>query len=801
MNGRVHYWIVCDAVAYIKAHGDELQKRALQALELAYGERISTEEIPARKSAVERLAGFEAGHTDKFGDLTLLVPALPWETKRNVTGLCGHMFTAFNHFINPHPEATKLWSTGNGYSYSSSSMQGFDSFVIKGISDYLHGLVDEDHSLVLDRVRPAWTKGVPEWRDNFEHEIVNTTFAPWSVLVRFYYSYLLHKHNEPLEVRGPNSHIVGLQLLGPVFHAAADACSPQHVRPALGFGHQVWENYVQSRVYGREVDVSPRLILEIMSKAPFQPELTAKEGPLKGRFDVETFVYELSVKTAETLNKSTSTSWTELWQAGENFWRWYLTGKHMNDDARYLYNQAVAAAIYIVVRAYQDLKNLGILTPDQGLRDPSKLPTLVRIQDDGPDMPFKRLSEHDLPPEETRPTPLSHARDILGFDPSGETEVQSRLAEFTALFSRTASHARQKKDFKNLLGRLEKSLVQEYQLRAQRVDRAFCPLRAVEKIPIDSDISAHFGMGTFRLPSPAECNDSVLLADYMDQLDSHSEMAHRLELTQAISSLNFYMTRRELPESRSQRIDREIANLRRARDGTTLQNETRVLAKTIVESGGGILQKAVSVVQEFVAAFSRVPAMALATAVSVVLVVILVVPWGDKLPVMGLSGETWDESGYPVAKPKGLILMAPKVVPPAPAVAEPKVATILYFKEFSEPVKQDWINNLYAKLNPDEDLRKKYSFVSPRDLEQAVKKGEVKTEKRDQMLDDLRKSLGVSNALLISVVSVREGFKVESESLNLQSGETRSHKTAGTFSSEELPLELEKAFHALLKQE
>ncbi len=74
MNGRVHYWIVCDAVAYIKAHGDELQKLALQGFELSYGQKKSVEEIPSGKTAIERLAGFESWHTDKFGDLSIRVP-------------------------------------------------------------------------------------------------------------------------------------------------------------------------------------------------------------------------------------------------------------------------------------------------------------------------------------------------------------------------------------------------------------------------------------------------------------------------------------------------------------------------------------------------------------------------------------------------------------------------------------------------------------------------------------------------------------------------------------------------------
>jgi hypothetical protein len=568
MNGKVHYWIVCDAVAYIKNNGTPLQKRALQSFELAYGQRKSIEEIPASQSAMERLAGFESWHTDKFGDLSLRVPGLLWKTKRNLTGLFGHTFTAFNHFINPYPDVTKQWSTGSGYSYNSSSMQGFDAFVLKGISVYLRGLVDEDNSLVLNRVRPAWTKGVSEWRDNFEREIVNTSFAPWSVLVKFYYAYFLHDQNEPLEVRGLNSHLVGLQLLGPVFHAIADACSPQHVRPALGFGHQAWENYVQSRVYARQIDVNSALISKMMTKGPFNPELTASEGKLKGRFDVESFVYQLSVKTAEIVSKSTSSTWSDLYKAGENFWKWYLTGRQMEDDTMYLYNQAVAGTVYTIVRAYQDLQSLGTLTHDGDLRDHAKLPSFHRIQDNGIVMPCKRLDDRDSPAEETRPDPLRKASEILGFEPSGDSDIQKLIDEFEALFTKSGRHDRRGREFTNLLGKMETSIVREYGLRPQQVNSPFCPLRLVEHIPVDSDVSAHFGCETFRLPSIAECKDSTLFSDYIDRLDEHSEVAHELELTMSVASLTYFKTTCELHESRSRKIDGLIDALRQERDET-----------------------------------------------------------------------------------------------------------------------------------------------------------------------------------------------------------------------------------------
>ena len=115
MNSKVHYWIVCDAVSYIKTSGTSQQKKALQSMELAYGHRKSIEDIASSESAIERLAGFESWHTDKFADLSLRLPGFLWRSKRNVTGLFGHTFTAFNHFINPYPDVNKQWSSGSGY--------------------------------------------------------------------------------------------------------------------------------------------------------------------------------------------------------------------------------------------------------------------------------------------------------------------------------------------------------------------------------------------------------------------------------------------------------------------------------------------------------------------------------------------------------------------------------------------------------------------------------------------------------------------------------------------------------------
>jgi hypothetical protein len=524
MNGKVHYWIVCDAVTYIKNSGTLLQKKALQSLELAYGKKKSIEEIPSSETAIERLAGFESWHTDKFGDLSLRLPGLLWRSKRNVTGLFGHTFTAFNNFINPYPDVSKQWPAASGYSYDSSSKLGFDTFVAKGIS-LLRGLVDTENSLVLDRVRPAWQQGASEWKTNFRRGFSNTSFVPWSVLVKFYYAHFLSEQDTPLEVRGPNSHLVGLQLLGPVFHAIADACSPQHVRPALGFGHQAWENYVQSRVYTGQIGLNPALISRIMSMKPFSTELAIHEGELKGRFDIESFVYQLSVMTAETVSRSTSSTWTDLYNAGEKFWKWYMTGQRIEDDSTYLYNQAVAGTVHAMVMAYRDLKSLGILTHN-GLEKEKKLPCLKCIQDDGIDMPHKVFGDDDAPAEETRPDPLRQASCMLGFEPSNDSDIHELINRFDAQYVKSGPHDRRGRDLVELLDKIETTAIKEYELQAPRATGSFCPLRSMERIPIDSDISAHFGVETFRLPSLSECKDPALFSEYMDKIDEHSEVAH-----------------------------------------------------------------------------------------------------------------------------------------------------------------------------------------------------------------------------------------------------------------------------------
>jgi len=800
MMGKVHYWIVCDAVAYIKSHGDDVQKRALQTFQSAYGENEPVEAIPKYRTAMEHIAGFESCHTDKFGDLSLRLPALPWGAKRDVTGLAGHLFTAFNHFINPYPGLTRHWSTStNGYSYDTSSMKGCDSFVVKGISEHLQGLVDAENSLILERIRRFWAKGDSEWERNFQRELLHTAFAPWSVLVQFYYSNLLSNHYDPLEVRGPNKHVVGLQLLGPVMHAAGDACSPQHVRPALGFGHQVWENYVQSRVYNREIEIRPALIREIMSREPFDPWLTVADGPLEGKFDVGTFVYMLSVRTADKLKESTAQSWTELWQAGENFWKWYLTGAAMSDDAHYLYNQAVAGTIHVMVRAHLDLLDAGIFTSGGGLANPEKMPDLDLIQDESPAAPMKMESPDDLPAEETRPIPLSRAKDILGFEPEGDGLVQERLDEANRLFKETTPDKRESGEMSRVMAGLEESLVKAYGHMESRTDPGFCPLRAVEGISIDSDMSAHFGAATFRLPSSAECNDPDLLREYIDQLETHEQKAHKLQLTQAMASLRFYRAKLSERQLSRSRIDQVVERMQQDRDGEVArkaEHTPEISARRVTEAQSrAAIEKVTSTLRDMISSIFAAP-MALGTVAAMLLLVVIFFPRGAPVTV-GLSPVKWAEPSFTIMAPKGKPPKPPRL---AMKVVLPRVATIVFFKDFEDPVDQDLIDSLYGDIEPTAPMLKKYEFIPPFKMEKVVRSGKVKTDDPKEMMQGLRKTLNASRALTFTVVAKGDRFGLSTEFTDIKTGKTRTIESDKDVGRAQLPSEMRKAMQSLLDE-
>jgi len=782
MMAKSHYWVVSDAVAYIKKFGSDTEKNALQTLELAYGSRKPMDEIPPHQTAVERLVGFESLHTDKFGDLALSLRGIPGHGKRNVVGLGFHMFTAFNHFINPFPDSDVPWPGSSGYTYETSSMKGIDSIVVKGISDHLLGVVDVENSLVLDRLRDFWEGGNQAWQQNFSQSLSVTKFAPWNVLARVYYDHLIHHHYEPLEVRGPNQFIVGAQLLGPVVHAAADACSVQHVRSTLGFGHVIWENYLKSKCYNRQINANVQLIRGFLDDKAFSSAPVLKDGPLAGCFDIGAFVNLLALKTAERVQMSTHQNWQKLWRAGDDFWRKYLLGSAMREDANYLYNMAVGATVNALARSCEDMVRNGILSPGQGLVHPNKLPKLDLVQDKYPELPEKKLID-GTPSEEIMPIPCSKAEDLLGFHPIGDSPLQHLLEGLTSLMKGSGPNAMA---LKGQLTKIEDQLIEQYQRMSQQVGESFCPLRILERIPLDSDLSAHFGTATFRMPSSDECDYPRLFEQYIQLSDAHAAKAYKLQLTQIIAGLKFTMRKFEAQPVVLKRFNLLIQDMESVRDGTIEEwaasvrtDESLARAKTAAsDSTGGkstsqsAFERIIIAILDWLSPMSRLPVTAWATVAATILLLVVLIPHGVQEPFVAVSPEKWD-------KPQ-ITLMAPKSVIKKPVketeVAKPRLTVLLYLKDFKKKPSQQEIDALYRAARPNSPLADKFEVVSPEKVGQALASGKQASVRVDQAVEALNERLNLARAVVITITAKGDTFLVESYSEELNTGALKTIK-------------------------
>ena len=791
---KSHYWVVCDAVDFIRSHGDKSEKRVLQNFELTYGRRIDISELSPRESAIETLVGFEALHTDKYSDLALEFSELKFLGKNNITGLAFHQFTAMNHFVNPYPETLDFWPEADGYSFGASSRTGFDSIIVEGMSQYLGARVDIEHSPIFSRIRDYCAQDCNQWDSNFRGLISKTKFAPWTALSLFYYDRLINRHFEPLEVLGPNPQIVGIQLLGPVVHALSDACSVQHVRGTLGYGHAVWENYLKSMVANQKLTVDPELVRKCMSEPPLDniPRVNNSSG--KAIVNISELVLQLSIKTADRLKGSTRQTWDALWSAGDDFWKKYLNGPSLESDTRHLYHMAVAATVKVLKEAYQDLVLVSIINEDGGLRNPALMPDITTVQGDCLSFsPGKISSEETL--SEQKSDCLDDPAMLLGFNPDGRSNLSQNLTAFNRLFGSTTLEKLDTSKATELLEEIQKDLAHQYEAKWKVDGPKFCPLTSVSKIPLDSDLSAHWGIGTFRAPTLSELNEPGLFSEYVAMNDIHCYKAYKLQLTQLLAGLQFQ--KKILPETSSdqQSVGELMDRIVRMREFDSYdqakalglepcrefrrREHRRASAKSVLAAAESKSES----IWERIRNFFNIPMTALATAAAVALLLIMIYPRGGIEPLIGLSGETWEPP-----KPK---LMAPKIVrSKPPAAAKSKAAVVVVFEKFRKTPDQQFIDSAYQALEPPIVVGGKYEFVSPAKIKQAIANGEIKSANVADFKKGLESNLKVSKLLIVTIRPNEARYDVEAEQFDLVSG-------ASTMKSSQIGVEASELNKAL----
>jgi anti-sigma factor RsiW len=152
--------------------------------------------------------------------------------------------------------------------------------------------------------------------------------------------------------------------------------------------------------------------------------------------------------------------------------------------------------------------------------------------------------------------------------------------------------------------------------------------------------------------------------------------------------------------------------------------------------------------REFFARLFRLPALGVAVAAAVLIVVVLA-PWeGAQLPM-------WEHMPRPKAGTE---------------IGRPRTAVVILFNKVEKPLPSGRIHELYQALEPPIDIVERYDLLAPGAMRAVLGKGDLDARDKKAVLDGLRNKLNVAQAVLITVTPEGKGFQVQSQLVNAANG-------------------------------
>lgn len=168
-------------------------------------------------------------------------------------------------------------------------------------------------------------------------------------------------------------------------------------------------------------------------------------------------------------------------------------------------------------------------------------------------------------------------------------------------------------------------------------------------------------------------------------------------------------------------------------------------------------------VQEFFYSF-KMPVLTIATAAALVLVVVIMYPRQGSQPEIGLSSVSWEGN---------FKMMAPEVSPGT--AVKPRVAVIIVMIGFEPKLVQDQIDSLYRALKPNKEMKKKYEFVSPDEVNEALER-EKGIPDIKRIIQHLHKDLNVSQVVVITLKRDGTEVVIDSAIVDAKSGTVSTKK-------------------------
>ncbi|MFC1833621.1 hypothetical protein ACFL2Q_02660 [Thermodesulfobacteriota bacterium] len=178
-------------------------------------------------------------------------------------------------------------------------------------------------------------------------------------------------------------------------------------------------------------------------------------------------------------------------------------------------------------------------------------------------------------------------------------------------------------------------------------------------------------------------------------------------------------------------------------------------------------------------------------ATAAALIALVIIPIRSVGPVIGLSSVTWNG---PLGNAAGSIGSA------YPGDKE-RLAIILFFEGFKEPLSQQRIDALYQAIKPDKEQEYGYEILTPAQLKAYLSGKRVNSAKAAKVYPRLVKDLGVQKVLQVVLEPQGADIKIKSRLLNAPTGEPVRDKTEYAIPRERLDSELRQAVYGLLEPE
>jgi hypothetical protein len=174
----------------------------------------------------------------------------------------------------------------------------------------------------------------------------------------------------------------------------------------------------------------------------------------------------------------------------------------------------------------------------------------------------------------------------------------------------------------------------------------------------------------------------------------------------------------------------------------------------------------------------RIPSVAVAAAAAAIVVAIMFYPHPMDQSGIGLSSVTWQ-----VMRPKALL---------------PRVAVVLMFKDFKEPVLQARIDSLYEFLKPSMEVSERFAPISPAELAQTVKKGKIDSSSTGNIAKTLGQQLDTAYVVLVQIRPSNNDFSISVQLADSSNGHVVDSETLSGISSGELNDKVRTSVFSLL---